>query len=81
MKVPASETVASSDQERFECVFVNDNGIAKLKVVKTGIQDDTNIEIISGLSEGDQIITGPYNLVSKDLNAGDQVKARTEKKE
>ncbi len=36
----------SSEEQRFECVFVNDQGKAKLKVVKTGIQDDTNIEII-----------------------------------
>ena len=49
-------------------------GKAKLKVVKTGIQDDTNIEIISGLVEGDEIITGPYNMVSKTLKPGDKIK-------
>ena len=64
------------DEQKFECVFVNDNGKAKLRVVKTGIQDDTNIEIISGLSEGDQIITGPYNVVSKTLNPGDDIEIK-----
>jgi HlyD family secretion protein len=49
-------------------------GEAKLKVVTTGIQDDTNIEILSGLAEGDQIITGPYNLVNKTLKTGTKVK-------
>ena len=61
----------SSEEEKFECVFVEANGKAKLKVVKTGIQDDTNIEITSGLTEDDKIITGPYNVVSKTLNPGD----------
>lgn len=57
-----------------EAVFVNQNGVAKLKFVKTGIQDDTNIEIIEGLSTKDKIITGPYSVVSKTLQHGDKVK-------
>lgn len=69
----------SVDKEKFECVFVNQNGTAKLRVVKTGIQDDTNIEITSGLKEGDEIITGPYNMVSKKLNPGDKVEDKNKK--
>lgn len=67
------------EEEKFECVFVNENGKAKLRVVKTGIQDDTNIEIISGLSKDDKIITGPYNMVSKNLNAGDLIEVKNKK--
>ena len=73
-KKPFNKNVSDSNsvnEEKFECVFINENGKAKLKVVKTGIQDDTNIEIISGLNEGDEIITGPYNMVSKSLSPGD----------
>ena len=66
----------SLQEEKFECVFVNENGKAKLRVVKTGIQDDTNIEILSGLSKEDKIITGPYNVVSKTLNAGDLIEVK-----
>ncbi len=66
-------------EEKFECVFINDNGTAKLKVVETGIQDDTNIEVISGLSGGEEIITGPYNLVSKTLKSGDKIEKRKSK--
>lgn len=66
-------------EEKFECVFVNNNGEAKLKVVETGIQDDTNIEIISGLEENDEIITGPYNMVSKTLKTGDKIDTGKEK--
>lgn len=67
-------------EEKFECVFVKNKDEAKLKVVKTGIQDDTNIEIISGLSEGDEIITGPYNVVSKTLSSGDKIEVKSDKK-
>lgn len=70
--------VASIKDEKFECVFVNEGGKAKLKVVKTGIQDDTNIEITSGLSEDDNIIIGPYNLVSKTLKPGDLIEEKTQ---
>ena len=62
---------------KFECVFVKNNDEAKLRVVKTGIQDDTNIEILSGLKAGDIIITGPYNVVSKTLNSGDKIEEKT----
>jgi len=65
-------------EETFECVFVKKNGEAKLRVVKTGIQDDTNIQITSGLEEGEEVITGPYSLVTKTLNAGDKVEVKSE---
>ncbi|WP_458627806.1 efflux RND transporter periplasmic adaptor subunit [Winogradskyella sp. PC D3.3] len=64
------------EEQKFECVFVNENGKAKLRVVKTGIQDDTNIEIISGLTKDDEIITGPYIMVSKKLNPGDLIEVK-----
>ncbi len=70
------ENIAFEEEERFECVFVYDNGIAKLEKVTTGIQDNTNIEIISGLAEGVEIITGPYNVVSKTLKPGDKIERK-----
>jgi HlyD family secretion protein len=51
---------------------------AKIRIIKTGIQDDTNIEVVSGLKKGDVVITGPYTTVSKDLNSGDKVFVQTE---
>lgn len=59
--------------EKFECVYVNVNGKAKLRVIKTGIQDESKIEILSGLKKGEEIITGPYTLVTKELESGDKV--------
>lgn len=78
-KKSSSGQTKPENEEKFECVFVNDNGTAKLKVVKTGIQDDTNIEIISGIEEGEEIITGPYNLVSKTLKSGDKIEKKGDK--
>ncbi|MBC5840098.1 MAG: efflux RND transporter periplasmic adaptor subunit [Flavobacteriaceae bacterium] len=65
--------------KKFECVFVKVGDKAKIRVVKTGIQDDANIEVISGLQKGDVVITGPYTTVSKDLNSGDKVSLKTDK--
>ena len=41
--------------------------------VKVGISSDTDIEIIEGLVEGDEIIEGPYRTLAKDLKEGDLV--------
>lgn len=57
-----------------EAVFINDNGIAKIRFITTGIQDDKNIEILKGLSQGEQIITGPYSIISRTLKNSDKVK-------
>lgn len=79
-KAEFEEDEIQNEEEKFECVFIDDNGKAKLRVVKTGIQDDSNIEIISGLSKDDKIITGPYNMVSKSLNPGDLLEYKNKKK-
>ena len=57
-----------------ECVFILVDGTAKKIDVKTGIQDNTYIQITSGLKAGDEIITSPYSVVSKTLKDGDKVK-------
>lgn len=69
-----SGKVKTKSDKKLECVFVKVGDKAKIRIVKTGIQDDTNIEILSGLKKGDEVITGPYVTVSKDLNSGDKVK-------
>jgi HlyD family secretion protein len=75
------ETI-SSNTEKFECVFVKIGDVAKLRVITTGIQDDSNIEITSGLNEDDEVITGPYNTVTKILKSGDKVESKVaDKKE
>ena len=68
--------VMAKNDKKFECVFVKQGDKAKLRVIKTGIQDDTNIEVVSGLKKGDVIIVGPYTTVTKDLKPGDKVIAK-----
>ncbi len=66
------EKIAATDK-KFETVFIKKGEEAKLRVVKTGIQDDAQIEITSGLEVGEEVITGPYNTVTKSLKPGDKV--------
>ena len=56
-----------------EYVFLQKGGIASLQKVKTGIQDNTYIQITEGLKAGDEVISGPYRAVSKSLKDGDKV--------
>lgn len=58
------------EAEEFEVVFVPENGKATIRIVTTGIQDERFIEILSGLSEGEKIVVGPYEAVAKRLNNG-----------
>ena len=73
---PNEKKTAPKNDKKFECVFVKVGDKAKIRVIKTGIQDDTNIEVMSGLKSGDVVITGPYTTVSKELNSGDKVKLK-----
>ncbi len=82
------KVVNQDDQKKLEkkqdkvVVFVNNDGVAKMVEVKTGISDYDNIEILSGLSDSTQIVTGPFLAVSKRLKDGDKIKElkKTEEK-
>jgi HlyD family secretion protein len=67
-------TTAKKNDKIQECIFILSEGTAKKVDVKTGIQDNTYIQIVSGLKAGDEIITAPYSAVSKLLKDGDKVK-------
>jgi HlyD family secretion protein len=69
----AANTALSDELEEVVFVLQKDNTVKKT-VVKTGIQDINYIEILSGLNEGDEVVTGPYNAVSKTLKDGNKVK-------
>ncbi len=62
-----------------EVVFVMEKGKAKMIQVKTGISDFENIEIVNGLKDGQEIISGPYATVAKKLKEGDLVKKKDPK--
>jgi HlyD family secretion protein len=66
-----AESRYKTDRDGFvEVVFCIEQGKAVAKQVKTGIQSDERIEILDGLTEGEEIITGSYRAISKDLDNG-----------
>ena len=72
----------TADRDGFvEIVFVVDgDGRAMARQVKTGIQGDELIEILSGVDEGDEVVTGSYRAISSDLGNGVQVTINNDKK-
>lgn len=71
--VVAKDTIINGRTITQEIVFVMENGLAKQKIVKTGIQNDTYIEILEGLTVGETVISGPYNTITKELRGGEKV--------
>jgi HlyD family secretion protein len=70
-----SKTSASIADDLDVVVFLLQPGDSvKMVKVKTDIQDINYIEVTSGLKEGEQVITGPYSIVSKTLKNGARVK-------
>ena len=66
-------TSAADSLELIVFVLDSNNTVRKAKV-ETGIQDINYIEITGGLKEGDEVVTGPYDVVSKTLKVKDKVK-------
>ena len=61
----------TADRDGFvEIVFCIEDGKAIAKQVTTGIQSDDLIEILTGLEEGEEVVTGSYRAISKDLENG-----------
>ena len=68
------------DRDGFvEVVFVIENGKAVAKQVKTGIQSDELVEILDGLKEGEEVVSGSYRAISKDLDNGAVVRINNDK--
>jgi HlyD family secretion protein len=81
-KKPVDGTEASTNTDDLDVVvfILNKEGTVSKAKVKTSIQDINYIEITDGLKEGDEVITGPYDIVSKTLKEKDKVKV-VDKKE
>ncbi len=76
----AEDSETSLDQELDEVVFTVADGKAVKTIVKTGISDFERIEIVEGLKEGDEVVSGPFLAVSKRLKDGDGIEAKKEEK-
>ena len=66
--------------EESDVVFVVEDGKAVQKAVRTGISDETRVEIVSGVQVGDKVVTGPYRSL-RDLDDGERVQVTDQKKE
>lgn len=76
----ATEDVVPAPEMK-EIVFVSKaDGTVEMRQVKTGIQDINNIEILNGLKAGEQVVTAPYNAITKTLKTGSKIKIVTKDK-
>ncbi len=57
----------SRNEKPVECVFIVENGKAKMVPVKRGINDDAYAEIMSGLSEDAEVVSGSYKAINREL--------------
>ncbi|MEQ8908330.1 MAG: efflux RND transporter periplasmic adaptor subunit [Vicingaceae bacterium] len=78
-KAMESEEVAAEEEELKECVFLVEDGKSKILYVTTGIQNTMYIEISKGLEEGMKVVSGPYTVVSKTLESGEEVEVVSKK--
>ncbi|MGC8774306.1 MAG: efflux RND transporter periplasmic adaptor subunit [Chlorobaculum sp.] len=67
---------ATRAPEEIEGVFVVENGRARFRKVKTGTTDNTHIIILSGLKEGEMVVSGSYGAISRELHDGSVVKVQ-----
>ena len=77
-KEAKSETDGGASNKKIdelrEVVFVYEKGdTIQMREVKTGIQDDSYIEILTGLTKGAKVVSAPYSLIFKKLKQGDKV--------
>ncbi|MCB0704774.1 MAG: efflux RND transporter periplasmic adaptor subunit [Saprospiraceae bacterium] len=66
-------TASALNDDIDEVVFLVSGDTVRQVVVTTGVQDDDYIQILSGLSGGEQVVTGPYDAVSRNLEMGSEV--------
>ena len=62
-----------------EGVYVNKNGEAKFAAITTGLAGDTNVEVVRGLADGQEIVTGPFRAL-RELKDGTKIRKQEEEK-
>jgi len=68
--LPSSDEI---EREELKGVFVIKDGTARFVQIETGIADQKNIEVTSGLDKGDSVVSGPYRVL-RNVKDGDAVK-------
>jgi HlyD family secretion protein len=71
----SSAEAETQDRKKLErVIFLKQGDVAKLVPVQTDIADNNYIQILAGITAGDEVISGPYSAISKDLKDGSRVK-------
>ncbi len=68
----------NNEDELVEVVFIVKDGVAKMSPIKIGISDENYYQVLEGLQEGEEVITGPFRILSRTLKDGDKVKIKKE---
>jgi len=71
---PSGPGGMSMNEKPVECVFIVENGKAKMVPVKRGINDEGYVEITSGMTQDIEVISGTYKAINRDLEDGSVVK-------
>lgn len=79
--VPGQVAPPSGKPKPDKVVFVFKDGKAEKRVVRTGINSRSDVEILEGLNEGETIIEGPYRTLARELEDGQRVKQMEKKDE
>lgn len=85
---PAGEVVvdagpgarAKQEEKPKEVVFVLESGVVKAMPVKRGIADATHVEILEGIGEGAEVVSGSYKAINRELEDGTKVRVEDQKK-
>jgi HlyD family secretion protein len=79
---PSGTAVKKPTREPLQkVVFVVEDGKARVRRVETGLASENDIELVSGVKEGEVIVEGPYKLLSRELADGKPVKTEKPEKE
>ncbi len=70
----ATENAVMTDEMEEVVFIIQKDGTVKKVAIRTNIQDNEYIEVMSGVKEGDEVISAPYNTISKTLKDGMKVK-------
>lgn len=70
------EALVIEKEDFRKVVFFNKDGKAVRQEVKTGISDNSHIQILAGVDKGDEIVTGSYRILSNVLKDGDAIKKK-----
>lgn len=71
---------ARNENKPKEIVFIADNGVAKAVPVKRGISNDAYVEITDGLKDGQEVVSGSYKAINRELEDGAKIRIEEAKK-